>query len=265
MLYTKGQVKELDGNSFTAVASSEVVDRQGEVIEQAGWMLKNYKDNPILLFMHDHTKPIGKATRVWLDKAVNQLKFKGVLSDATEWGRAAKQLMEEGILSTFSVGFQTQEMEGNRITKAELHEISLVSVPANPQARLQIAKSLEKAGIEESVIKDFTKENDSETIRQLQEQLAEAEKASEEANKTAQEALEKAEIAVKGLQHLNPHRSNTAVVSKRLHLAKVMAKAADKLIVESKSPKTVDRAKLMKVTSEKLISHLKGDLKNGST
>lgn len=253
MLYTKGQVKDLDGENFTAVASSEVLDRQGEVIEQTGWALKNYKDNPILLFMHDHTKPIGKATRVWIDKTVNQLKFKGVLSDATEYGRAAKQLMSEGILSTFSVGFQTLEMDGNRITKAELHEISLVSVPANPQARLQVAKSLEKAGIEESVIKEITEEKESEAVIQLKEQITEL-------KEEVKQAKEVAEMAVKGLQHLNPQRSKPEIVSKRLHMAKVMAKAADKLIVESKSPKTVNQAKLMKVTSEKLISQLKGDL-----
>lgn len=252
MLHTKGQVKEIDGESFTAIASSEVVDRQGEVIEQKGWDIRNYKQNPILLFMHDHTKPIGKATRVWLDKASNELRFKGVISTATEYGKAAKQLMEEGILQTFSVGFQTLEMEGNRITKAELHEISLVSVPANPQARLQAAKSLEKAGVDEAVIKQLTEE-DSETVTELKAKVKELEEAIEEVKDTAQ-------MAVKGLQHLAPQRSKQETVTRRLEWGKVLAKTADKLIVTSKSPTTVSHAKLMKRTSEKLISNLKGDL-----
>jgi len=253
LLHTKGQIKELDGETFTAIASSEVVDRQGEVIEQKGWDLKNYKNNPILLFMHDHTKPIGKATRVWLDKVSNELKFKGVISDATEYGRAAKQLMAEGILQTFSVGFQTQEMEGNRITKAELHEISLVSVPANPQARLQAAKSLEKAGVDEAVIKELTEEQDSEVITELKEEVTQLKKKLEEVQEVAN-------TAVKGLQHLAPQRSKQEIVGKRLQSAKLLARTADILIGESKSPKTVSRAKLMKRTSEKLISNLKGDL-----
>jgi len=257
-LYTKADIKIKADDSFTAVASSEVEDRQGEVVKQAGWSLKNFKENPILLWMHEHDKPIGKAERVWLDKTGKSpvLKFKGMISTATEYGRAAKQLMEEGILKTFSVGFRALEMEGNQITKAELFEISLVSVPANPEARLLAVKSLEKAGIKKDVIKDVVPEeedNDTETITRLREKL-------EQAEKKAEEALEKAESAVKGLQHLAPHRSKQEIVSKRLQLGKVLAKTADKLIVESKSPKTVDRAKLIKRTSEKLISELKGDL-----
>jgi len=151
-LYTKAEIKEKDAEVFTAVASSEVEDRQGEVVKQSGWDLKNFKKNPILLYMHDHTKPIGKATRVWLDKATNKLMFKGFISEATEELRGYKQLMADGILNSFSVGFRPMEMDGNEITKSELFEISLVSVPANPEARLLAVKSLEDAGFDSKVI-----------------------------------------------------------------------------------------------------------------
>jgi HK97 family phage prohead protease len=256
-LQIKAQITEKAEDSFTAVASSEVEDRQGEVVAQDGWDLKNFKKNPILLYMHDHTKPLGKATRVWLDKtgAKPILKFKGVISTATDYGKAAKQLMEEGILNSFSVGFRALELDGNTITKAELFEISLVSVPANPEARLLAAKSLEKAGFDQSVIKDVVgeEEDKDEIITELRKQL-------EDTNKIATEALKKADDAVKGLQHLAPHRSKQEVVSKRLQLSKVMAKTADKLIVESNSPKTVSYAKLIKRTSEKLIQDSKKEL-----
>lgn len=247
-------IQEKAEDSFTAVASSEVEDRQGEVVKQAGWDLKNFKKNPILLWMHDHEKPLGKAERVWIDKTGTKpvLKFKGIISTATEWGRAAKQLMEEGILNSFSVGFRALEMDGSDITKSELYEISLVSVPANPEARLLAAKSLEKVGIEQGVIKTLTGESN-EDIAELKKEIAEL-------KKEATEAKALAEDAVKGLQHLNPLRSKQESVGKRLQLGKVLAKTADRLIVESKSPKTVDRAKLMKRTSEKLIRDLKGDL-----
>lgn len=257
-LYTKAQIKIKADDSFTAIASSEVEDRQGEVVKQSGWSLKNFKDNPVLLWMHDHDKPIGKATRVWLDKTGTKplLKFKGVISTATEYSRAAKQLMEEGIINSFSVGFRPLEMEGNEITKAELFEISVVSVPANPEARLVVAKSLEGAGIKESVIKEFIGDEDGQEeneVASLKEKIKELE---EQIVKTQ----EVAESAVKGLQHLAPQRSKQEIVSKRLQSAKLLAKVADKLIVESRNQKTVDRAKLMKRTSEKLISNLKGDL-----
>lgn len=253
----KAQITEKADDSFTAVASSEIEDRQGEVVAQAGWDLKNFKKNPILLYMHDHTKPLGKATRVWMDKsgAKPVLKFKGMISTATDYGKAAKQLMEEGILNSFSVGFRALELDGNVITKAELFEISLVSVPANPEARLLAAKSLQDAGFDQSIIKDFSGEDNDNTeeIEELREQV-------EKLTEVAKEALDKADAAVKGLQHLAPHRSKQEVVSKRLQSVKILAKTADKLIVESKSPKTVSYAKLIKRTSEKLIQDSKKEL-----
>lgn len=251
-LYTKAEIKEKDAEVFTAVASSEVEDRQGEVVVQSGWDLKNFKKNPILLYMHDHTKPIGKATRVWLDKATNKLMFKGFISEATEELRGYKQLMADGILNSFSVGFRPTEMDGNQITKSELFEISLVSVPANPEARLLAVKSLENAGFDSKVINKVVGD-ENETMESLKAEL-------KEAKELAREALEQANVAVKGLQYLAPQRSKQEIVSKRLQLGKVLAKTSDLLIVESKSQKTVDRAKLIKRTSEKLISELKGDL-----
>lgn len=259
MNFIKAQVEKAADNTFTAIASSEVEDRQGEVVEQNGWDLKNFKKNPILLWMHDHTKPLGKATRVWLDKSGSKpiLMFKGVISDATDYGKAAIQLMEEGILNSFSVGFRPLEIDGNTITKSELFEISLVSVPANPEARLLAAKSLESAGFNTDIIKDLTGQTEEEDKDEI---IAELREEIEKTNKIAAEALKQAEVAVKGLQYLAPQRSKQEVVTKRLALSKVVAKAADRLIVESKSQTTVSNAKLIKRTSEKLIQNLKGDL-----
>lgn len=254
-LYTKAEIQEKQQDVFTAVASSEVEDRQGEVVRQSGWDLRNFKKNPILLYMHDHKKPIGKATRVWLDKTGSSplLKFKGYISDATEELKGYKRLMEDGILNSFSVGFRPLEMDGNEITKSELFEISLVSVPANPEARLLAVKSLENAGFDKKVINKVVGDDNEETVESLKKEL-------EETKKLAEEALKQAEDAVKGLQHLAPQRSKQEIVSKRLQLGKVLAKTSDLLIVESKSQRTVSRAKLIKRTSEKLISDLKGDL-----
>jgi len=253
-LYTKAQIKEKAEGEFTAIASSEIEDRQGEIVRQTGWNLKNFKNNPVLLYMHDHTKPIGKATRVWLDKsgASPMLKFKGFISDATEELKGYRKLVEDGILNSFSVGFRPLEMDGNEITKAELFEISLVSVPANPEARLLAVKSLEDGGFKSEVINKIVGDDD-EDMESLKAEL-------KEAKELAREALEQANIAVKGLQYLAPQRSKQEIVSKRLQSAKLLARVSDKLIVESKSPKTVDHAKLIKRTSEKLISELKGDL-----
>lgn len=248
MNYTKAVISEKSEDSFTAVASTETTDRQGEVILQSGWDLSNFKQNPILLYMHDHTKPLGKATRVWIEKATGKpkLMFKGVISTATDYGKAAKQLMEEGILSTFSVGFRINEMDSNRITKAELHEISLVSVPANPEARRLALKSLKDNGFNADVIKEFV------------EPIDEKDEKIEELTNKVNELTKQVETAVKGLQHLAPQRSKP-VIEQRLMMAKAIAKAADKLVV-TPHQSTVTRAKIIKRSSEMLIRDLKGSL-----
>lgn len=270
-------VTEKSEDTFTAVASTEAEDRQGESIQVGGWQLRNFKDNPILLFMHDHTKPIGKATRVWADKASKKLMFKGMISTATEYGKAAKQLMEEGILKTFSVGFRPLEMEGNSITKAELYEISLVSVPANPEARLLMVKSLEKSGFEKSLIEEMIKQEmpsgmpskmtaamkSMKTAMTHMEDMMQMMKADDAdyvhpLESRLKSVEQQVQIAVKGLQHLNPRRSKQ-VTTERLSMVKVIARASDKLLTKQSSD-AVTLHKVIKRSSEILIRDLKGDL-----
>jgi len=255
--YTKAVITEKSADEFTAIASSEMKDRHGDIVKADGWDLKSYKDNPILLFMHDHTKPIGKATKVWIDKTSGKgkLMFKGLISSATEEARAAKQLMMEGILNSFSVGFMPMEMDGNTITKSELHEISLVSVPANPDARLQVAKSLKDAGFEDSIIEKFVPEaSDNREVVELRELVTELKNELESVK-------DKAEIAVKGLQHLASPRSKPEVAAERLRMSKAIARAADKLLTgEVSRTKAISQVKIIKRSSELLIRSNKGDL-----
>lgn len=272
MYFTKATIKENTNDVFTAIASTGIEDRQGEIVEPSGWQLKNYKANPILLLHHDHTMPLGKATKVWVDKTTSKAKlmFKGFISTATDYGKAAKQLMEEGILNTFSVGFKPIEMDGNTITKSELYEISLVSVPANPEARTLAVKTLEKHGFDQKLIKSFVSEDERE--EELEEEtpgheekdptLADLRKEVAEVLAIATKASENAELAVKGLSYLNPHRSKREVVTTRLQLSKVIAKAADKILTDKPMPvtKTVSTAKVIKRSSEILIRNLKQDL-----
>lgn len=247
-LYTKAEIEKAEDNVITGIASTDVIDRQGESIDVAGWDLKNYKKNPVILAFHDHTKPVGRAERIWVDKSGKkpQLMFKAFISEATETSRGMLQLIKDKVINAVSVGFRPLDMDGNRISKQELLEISLVSVPANQDAMLLAYKSLSNAGFDESVMKELGVE----PIDERDERIEALE------NKVA--GLEdQVTIAVKGLQYLAPHRSKPETVAKRLELSKVIAKAADKMIVERKA---VSSAKIIKRTSEKLIRELKGDL-----
>ena len=60
--------KELGDESspMTFVASTEEVDRHGDVVSVAGWKLDAYRKNPVFLWAHDYARPaIGRATQVW--------------------------------------------------------------------------------------------------------------------------------------------------------------------------------------------------------
>jgi len=137
------------------VASDETVDRYGDVIAADGWQLKQFKKNRQFLWMHDHEAPIGEVTDVHVEGeqllATARFATEGVSRRADElWA-----LVEDGVLRAFSVGFTVgsergkdyepifddeERITGYRYLKPELLEISLVSVPANPNA-LAIARS----------------------------------------------------------------------------------------------------------------------------
>lgn len=134
MIQLKGLFERKD-NEIIGIASTGTVDRDGESINQNGWDLKNFLKNPVILAGHDWWSfPIGKATEIAVKDG--QLMFSMVFA-TTEKGQEAYQLVKEGVLNAFSVGFMPKEWNPNdpdRIEKAELFEISLVSVPANPEA-----------------------------------------------------------------------------------------------------------------------------------
>ena len=258
--HVKATIEKSDGK-FVAVASTASEDRHGEIVSVEGWDIKNYKKNPVLQWAHDHTEPatgVAKNLKVEGVGKKARLVFEPVFHDYTEKAKALKAMVEEGILNSFSVGFRPLEMDGNVFTKQELLEISLVNVPANPDARMLAYKSLESKGLDTSVIGEIKawteevkaeKEDDSETIESLQAQL--------------NDMQDKYELLVKGLKNLNPHGRSSEVVKARLSLNKVIARATDKLLEQSpnKDSQTATLAKVDKRANEKLIVDQKQEIK----
>ena len=154
MLELKGLLEKKEGEIF-GIASTQSPDRDGEIIKASGWDLKNFKNNPVIMSNHKwHEFPIGKATGIAIEKG--KLVFKMVLSEATNEAREAAQLVKEGILNSFSVGFipkTRSEKDRNIIEESELLEISLVSIPANPQA-IVTAKGMKDNAMAQSLTND---------------------------------------------------------------------------------------------------------------
>lgn len=136
------------------MANPNTVDRIKERIDPTGWSLENYKKNPIILF--DHGKdanfgylPIGKAAKIEATK--EGLFTRAIISKSkNDKISVVRDLVEEGILKTFSVGFDpkdsTKDGDSHVITKSELIEISVVPIPMHQDAIFSLVKRYEKAG-----------------------------------------------------------------------------------------------------------------------
>ncbi len=134
-----------DDNPLEFVLSDESVDRMGDVIRAGGWDLKQFKSNPIALLGHDHSSIIG----VWENVRVEGKRLLGSLKLAKEGTSdlvdTVRSLIDQRILKSVSVGFQPIEAEPRKaggwdFIKSALHEVSVVAVPANPNA-LAVAKA----------------------------------------------------------------------------------------------------------------------------
>ena len=127
-----------------------LVDRGNDLIQPAGWDLKNFQSNGIILFNHDRDNPVGRAIKVEKNEEGLFVKAKMSDSDHPEISRV-RDLVKDGVLKAFSVGFnpkQTNEekINGktvNMIIEAELLEISIVSLPMAERSLFNVtAKTL---------------------------------------------------------------------------------------------------------------------------
>lgn len=130
------KTKESDtSRAFEVVMSSSAIDRHGETILQSGWDFKNYMSNPVVLWGHDYQSlPVGIVTEIVPDGEKTVARGLFAPADANPLAEQLHKLYQAGMLRTVSVGFIPKEYNGNQITKAELLELSFVSVPANPEA-----------------------------------------------------------------------------------------------------------------------------------
>lgn len=149
LVYKAGTQSE--SNPFEFVMSTADEDRMGDIVEQ-DWVLSHFKKNPVALWMHKTAEPIG----VWERVRVEGGKLVGKLALAekgtSELIDRIRSLIEQRILRAVSVGFMSGKAEpldekdpwgGFRLSKNELMECSVVTVPANQNA-LNVGKGLDQ-------------------------------------------------------------------------------------------------------------------------
>lgn len=146
---------DVEKREFTAIITDNSIDRDSEVLLPEGMNKKEYMKNPIILFNHNSNEPIG--TALGLRRSGNGWKATGKLAEGIERIDNVWKLVKQGVLKTISVGFRVDEQRAptkkdiqefgkdvrNIISKWSLLEFSVVSVPANHNAIITAAKSLD--------------------------------------------------------------------------------------------------------------------------
>ena len=149
-----GDAPPEESRTFSFVCSTDIQDANGRIVVQ-DWDLTRYQANPIVLWNHgeggsrwgedveiDEYFPIGRAENVRVEKGK-------LLADITLASEKANPLAErvlhalrEGVLNAVSVGWVPSEVHYEKfdgeevvvLSGNELIEISIVPLPANPEA-----------------------------------------------------------------------------------------------------------------------------------
>lgn len=137
-----------DGRTITGIASTPAPDRHGDVFEPLGATFTN----PVpLLLHHDRERPVGTAI---LAATPDGITFTATFPDVKESGalrdrvNEALQSVRAGLIRAVSIGFRPLadgikflKSGGAHLTRTEICELSLVTIPANVATTIHAIKS----------------------------------------------------------------------------------------------------------------------------
>jgi HK97 family phage prohead protease len=124
-------------------ANKNIVDRGNQRIEPAAFAdaMKGFMRNPVLLVNHDWSTPIGRIDDFAVTK--DGLIIEATLGEGfTEVDRVWK-MIEQDLIRSFSVGLRPFDIENEDdgsevITKLELFEVSIVTIPMNAESTFEV-------------------------------------------------------------------------------------------------------------------------------
>jgi HK97 family phage prohead protease len=178
------------------IICTEDINRYGFRILLSGLRLDNFRKNPVMLYDHRTYSymPIGKWDNLRIKD--NKLIATAVFADGDEEASRVKNLVEQGVLSATSVGFETITVSTDQeyllagqtratIVEAELLEVSITPIPANANAvRLsangaeflppvishskEVEMNFEKIALQLGLPKDATEQQIVDTISAIQ-------------------------------------------------------------------------------------------------
>ena len=152
------EVKTLEGRRISGIAAVfNNIDRDQDRIHKGAFSKSIRERGPesaakakiLMLWQHDSKDPIGRVVK--LEETDEGLYFEGDLDEGIASADRALKQLESGTLNQFSIGFQYDwdRMEYNSFDNSYelfeliLHEISPVSIAANPETYYMGLKSAE--------------------------------------------------------------------------------------------------------------------------
>lgn len=159
--YSVLEIREVgeESRTITGIATSPTVDSYGDIVEPDGVKYRG----PVNLFLYHQTSlPVGNVQFGRPTKA--GLPFTATIPDVREEGTIRERVNEAWhslkykLLQAVSIGFlplegeQIKNSNGYRYKSWEMLELSLVGVPANPDAMIQTIKS---AGMTDEIVREI--------------------------------------------------------------------------------------------------------------
>jgi len=220
----------IDSIMIEGYASTVDTDRQGDIVPTTVWKrgIENYLKNPVILAYHDHSEPIGRMVDHRIDN-------KGLWIKARISAAAGEvfNLIKDGVLTAFSIGFRIADAEYNAanelfvVKDLELHEISVVSVPANQNTLFNLSKSFKTDEEFKSFKLQFAPKQES----------AKGLESDQEANR---DTTEEWNMDSKDLEKLLADAAKQAAVETAKAIAETQAKAAAEKAAQEKAQAELD-------------------------
>jgi len=192
-------IEENEEKTMVGYITTPDIDYDGDVVMPDAFDLKRYSRNPIVLFNHNLNLPIAKSTEMVVKQ--NGIMAKTVFG-STPFANDIWTLVKDGILKTFSIGFRPMKSlkkgteEFNKkfaelkmhypnkfsdkmldnlfriITKAELLEYSVVTIPSDSEA-YATAISTKGIHLDNETLKELKINEEVETVEHVEEPVIE--------------------------------------------------------------------------------------------
>lgn len=157
------------------VLASQEKDRDDDILLMKGLEVSNFEKAPRMFYNHkSFDYPIGK----WSDfeKTDTQYIASDLFHKETEESLIVSKLVNKGFLNTASAGFMLIDYERDKdknawiLSETELFETSVVNIPANTEAQIQLSKHWNEF---DTQTKEFLKINYSEEYQDVLDKMEE--------------------------------------------------------------------------------------------